>query len=170
MDVVASQWVPLHACADEPEAAVIRSLLEAHGIACVVRGGHHRAMLGALGSYIEVTVLVTAEDRARARALLDAEDMEAPPSSESPGALADGVCAVHGASATTTCTRCGVFLCEQCTRAAAGRCEDCQDRASETGEQRRARRRKLAAWFIILCMVMPTLVSLCVLTLRKLFQ
>ncbi|HSP19571.1 MAG TPA: DUF2007 domain-containing protein [Myxococcaceae bacterium] len=58
--------VPLLSCDSVEEAATYRGVLEAHGVPCVVQGGHHRSLLGMLGSYVEVRLLVPAgrEDEA----------------------------------------------------------------------------------------------------------
>jgi len=55
--------VPLTTCESAEEAATLRALLEAHGIPCVVQGEHHRALLGMLGPYVEVRLLVPAVHR-----------------------------------------------------------------------------------------------------------
>ncbi len=53
-----SDLVLFRNCADNIEASGLRALLEANGIYCVVQGEQHRSMLGALGAYVEVNVLV----------------------------------------------------------------------------------------------------------------
>jgi len=62
--------VPLTTCGSAEEAAALRALLEAHGIPCVVQGEHHRALLGMLGPYVEVRLLVPAVHRPSAAKLL----------------------------------------------------------------------------------------------------
>jgi hypothetical protein len=62
--------VPLVSCASVEEAATFKGLLESHGIPCVVQGGHHRSLLGMLGSYVEVRLLVPAAQEEDARRLL----------------------------------------------------------------------------------------------------
>ena len=58
--------VPLLSCDSVEEAATYKGVLEAHGVPCVVQGGHHRSLLGMLGAYVEVRLLVPAgrEDEA----------------------------------------------------------------------------------------------------------
>jgi hypothetical protein len=62
--------VPVLTCASVEEAATYRGVLEAHGVRCVVQGEHHRALLGMLGPYVEVRLLVPADQEATARRLL----------------------------------------------------------------------------------------------------
>jgi hypothetical protein len=71
--------VKLVGCGNNAEAAFIRSLLEANGIFAYVQGEHHRSMLGMIGAYIDLRVLVRARDLDAARKLLAnaEEDLEA---------------------------------------------------------------------------------------------
>jgi hypothetical protein len=69
--------VLLKTCGDNAEASLTRGLLEANGIECVVQGEQHRSMLGTLGSYIDLRVLVRAADADRARELLAQDEAEA---------------------------------------------------------------------------------------------
>lgn len=62
--------VPLLTCNSAEEASALRALLEAHGIPCVVQGEHHRALLGMLGPYVEVRLLVPAMHRPSAARLI----------------------------------------------------------------------------------------------------
>jgi hypothetical protein len=58
---------------DNIEASALKSLLQAHGILCIVQGEQHRSMLGTLGPYIQLHVLVPASELETARALLETE-------------------------------------------------------------------------------------------------
>ena len=62
--------VPLLSCASPEEAATLRGVLDAHGIQCVIQGEHHRALLGMLGPYVQVWLLVPAEQEEAARRLI----------------------------------------------------------------------------------------------------
>jgi hypothetical protein len=68
----AAELVPLCVCGSTMEASVVRGALEAHDIFCYVQGENHRNMLGMLGPYIEVRVLVRRADRDDAAAVLAA--------------------------------------------------------------------------------------------------
>lgn len=148
----------LKTCGDSAEAATVRSLLDANGIPCVVRGEQHSAMLGGAlgGALIEVAVLVASKDLEQARALLEAE-VEAPAEpSEGQGTTAapdteEALCPVHGARSSATCGRCGTFLCDRCHIQDSGAplCEDCVERQGAGNETRRGNRRKLAAWLVL---------------------
>lgn len=74
-----SDLVLLQTCGDNQEATVLKSRLEAEGIFCVIQGENHRAMLGMMGSYIELRVLVPENELERARNLtvVDAAELEA---------------------------------------------------------------------------------------------
>src|SRR5262249_33597388 len=62
--------VPVLTCSSVEEAATYRGGLEAHGVPCVVQGEHPRALLGMLGPYVEVRLLVPADQESTARGLL----------------------------------------------------------------------------------------------------
>ena len=62
--------VLLTACADPETAALIKAKLQAAGLHVVLQGEQHRAMLGALGSYVEPRLLVKASELDQARALI----------------------------------------------------------------------------------------------------
>ena len=62
--------VPLLTCASPEEAATYKGVLDAHGVPCVIQGEHHRALLGMLGPYVEVRLLVPAGDEVAALRLL----------------------------------------------------------------------------------------------------
>ena len=71
-------WELLFTCNDNQEASVAKSVLEAEGIECVVQGENHRSMLGALGTYIELRVLVPREKWHAAQALFTVQAIETP--------------------------------------------------------------------------------------------
>src|SRR6185369_4102426 len=62
--------VPLLTCASPEEAATYKGVLDAHGVPCVIQGEHHRALLGMLGPYVEVRLLVPEGREAAALRLL----------------------------------------------------------------------------------------------------
>jgi hypothetical protein len=62
--------VPLLTCASPEEAATYKGVLDAHGVPCVIQGEHHRALLGMLGPYVEVRLLVPQGHEATALRLL----------------------------------------------------------------------------------------------------
>lgn len=58
-------------CHDPAEAALVRSMLSAHGVEVVIAGEHHAGMLGMLGgTAIQMDVWVDAEDADQAAALI----------------------------------------------------------------------------------------------------
>ena len=62
--------VPLLTCASVEEAATYKGVLDAHGVPCVIQGEHHRSLLGMLGPYVEVRLLVPEGHEAAALRLL----------------------------------------------------------------------------------------------------
>lgn len=68
-------WVLLRSCRDNAEADVLRSVLKDAGIRCIVQGENHRSMLGFLGPYIELRLMVPGERLQEAKELLDATGM-----------------------------------------------------------------------------------------------
>lgn len=166
----------LTSCRDAVEAAALRSLLDAYGIACVVQGEQHSGMLGPMmgGAIIEVRVLVATKDLERARALLaageQAPEVQAAGLAAPAGAITEeAVCPVHGERSTATCGQCGTFLCERCgARGTPPLCEDCVDRQAGGSELRRKRRRKLVSWVLVGFSLGPFLVFLLALLLHRL--
>jgi hypothetical protein len=77
----ADELVLLTECGSTMEAAVVRGALEANDIFCYVQGENHRSLLGMLGAYIVVRVLVRRADLAAASELLQALRRDA----ENPG-------------------------------------------------------------------------------------
>ncbi len=69
------ELVRLTTAADNIEASAVRSLLEANGVRCVIQGEQHRSMLGILGAYIELNLLVPAIDLDRAQQILSAREV-----------------------------------------------------------------------------------------------
>ena len=66
-----SQMVCVGVIAHDYEAEIISSLLESHSISFIIQGRNHRRMLGMLGAYIEMRILVEREDEGPARAILE---------------------------------------------------------------------------------------------------
>lgn len=78
--------VLLTACPDSQTAALLKAKLEAAGLQVVLQGEQHRAMLGALGAYIEPRLLVKASELDRARAVV-VEDVTETAAETDSGAL-----------------------------------------------------------------------------------
>jgi hypothetical protein len=62
--------VLLTACPDPETAALLKAKLQGAGLHVVLQGEQHRAMLGALGAYVEPRLLVKASELDQARALV----------------------------------------------------------------------------------------------------
>ena len=112
--------VPVLTCASTEEAATFRGVLEAHGVPCVIQGEHHRSLLGMLGSYVEVRLLVPGAHEETARRLLrptltavaDADDQPDPRGARRRRRLAWAAILILGgpslvASALALLARCG---------------------------------------------------------------
>ena len=76
--------VPLLSCASVEEAATLKGVLDAHGVPCVIQGEHHRSLLGMLGPYVEVRLLVPAGQEEAARRLIRPTPTAVPEESELP--------------------------------------------------------------------------------------
>ncbi len=63
-------------CGNNAEASVLRARLEEAGIRSVVQGENHRSLLGPLGAYVELAVLVPEEAADQAREIIDAAESE----------------------------------------------------------------------------------------------
>jgi len=74
--------VKLATCSNNIEASSIQALLEASGIESYIQGENHRAMLGMMGAYIELRVMVAADDLEEARAVLAQAEPEPEPEPE----------------------------------------------------------------------------------------
>ncbi len=155
----------LQTVGDNQEASVVRSLLEAHDIKVVVQGEQHRSMLGMMGSYIELRILVEAEDLDRAKRVIEEAHAAGPAALDeeegSPGALRGALCPVHEQEATATCARCGTFLCGACDPAPElPVCEQCEAIEQTPDEGRTRKRRLRAAVVFLLLFGLPALVAL----------
>ncbi|MFO0576053.1 MAG: DUF2007 domain-containing protein [Polyangia bacterium] len=80
-----ARWVVVRSCRDNAEADLLKSVLADAGIRCVVQGENHRSMLGFLGAYIELRLLVPSESEEEAKLLLAAAESSQDPGTE--GAL-----------------------------------------------------------------------------------
>jgi hypothetical protein len=69
--------IRLYRASNNAEADVIVSLLTSHDIPAVVQGYQHRSLLGFLGPYIQLNVLVSEGDEAEARRLMNELKIEA---------------------------------------------------------------------------------------------
>jgi hypothetical protein len=76
--------VPLLSCGSVEEAATFKSVLEAHGVPCVIQGEHHRSLLGMLGPYVEVRLLVPQGQEAAALRLLRPAPTPVPEEADTP--------------------------------------------------------------------------------------
>lgn len=76
--------VPLLSCASVEEAATYKGVLDAHGLPCVIQGEHHRSLLGMLGPYVEVRLLVPAGQEETALRLLRPAPTAVPAEDELP--------------------------------------------------------------------------------------
>ena len=77
--------VLLTACPDPETAALLKAKLEGAGLHVVLQGEQHRAMLGALGGFVEPHLLVKASELEQARALV-VEDPTGATAEAEPGA------------------------------------------------------------------------------------
>lgn len=77
-DEAARDLVHLRTCNGNDEASLLRSVLEARGIQCHVQGEHHRSLMGLIGTFIELHLMVPAEQADEAARILQ-EAAEAPP-------------------------------------------------------------------------------------------
>jgi hypothetical protein len=83
--------VRIGTCAGPAEAALVRSVFDAHGVQLLIGAEHHAAMLGGLGgAFVRLDLFVDADDAKEAAALLadlrsgahaapDDVDVDAPP-------------------------------------------------------------------------------------------
>ncbi len=76
--------VHLLSCDSVEEAATYKGVLDAHGVPCVIQGEHHRSLLGMLGPYVEVRLLVPAGREDEALRLLRPGPRPAPTEEELP--------------------------------------------------------------------------------------
>jgi hypothetical protein len=65
-----SNMVRIHTAHSQPEADIIKSALEDSEIPTYIQGYNHRALLGLMGPYIELHILVPAVAEAEAREIL----------------------------------------------------------------------------------------------------
>lgn len=82
-------WVVVRSCRDNAEAALLKSVLTDAGIRCVVQGENHRSMLGFLGAYIELRLLVPSDSYEEAKLLLSGAEGSEGAGSEDDDAPAD---------------------------------------------------------------------------------
>ncbi|MBL4634636.1 MAG: DUF2007 domain-containing protein [Kofleriaceae bacterium] len=65
-------FVKLCSARDSAEASFLRSYLESEGITVYIQGENHRSMLGMVGAFIELNVLVASSDYEEANAMMQA--------------------------------------------------------------------------------------------------
>ena len=161
--------VLVRTCGDNAEAALVKSLLTSRGILAVVRGENHRSMLGALGAYIELHVLVPGKQKEEAEKVLEEFDsgaleggVEPDDDAPAPLGLRGAQCAVHGRAANSTCARCGAFLCENCGSGEGIICTACEAKLEreEAGGGRVERRRRIALFMLFIFVGGPALLAL----------
>lgn len=158
---MSDELVFLVECPEPLELASVRGLLEGEGIALVVQGEHHAALLGGPFGNPAVTprVLVGAKDLERARALLAAR----PVLDGAQGDETGGVCAVHEKASVAVCARCGAFLCSDCK--VLGQppvCESCvgiEARSIEAGVSRGQQKKRLVVWGLLFLMALPVIAA-----------
>lgn len=71
------EWVELLRTGDPLQAEMVRELLEGEGIVVATPGLEHRAMLGVIGSHVDIVLQIRGRDLARAREAVEA--LEAAP-------------------------------------------------------------------------------------------
>lgn len=74
------RFKPLTTCANQLESSMLRTALESVDIPVLVQGENHRAMLGSLGSYVEIRVLVPEARLVEAAGILEDLRSESDPS------------------------------------------------------------------------------------------
>ncbi|HUM11048.1 MAG TPA: DUF2007 domain-containing protein [Myxococcaceae bacterium] len=79
--------VPLLSCGSVEEAATYKGVLDAHGVPCVIQGEHHRSLLGMLGPYVEVRLLVPEGQEGAALRLLRPAPTPVPEDADIPDPL-----------------------------------------------------------------------------------
>lgn len=79
-----SDLVFLTSAGNNNEAAILRGYLEHHGIYAYVQGEQHRSMLGMVGAYIELRVMVPAAELETAQQLLELFHSEQEQSEQGP--------------------------------------------------------------------------------------
>lgn len=165
----------LCSASDNAEASALRALLQANDIDAVIQGEQHRSMLGMLGAYIELRILVPTPLLDKAKAVLEAEPIvsdDSPLQQGEGGHFGDGaVCAVHEGVATATCERCGAFLCEAChvTDRAHPLCEACDERVHE-GRGDRSQRRRVLGLIVIAILAGPAAIAIFIELVRALVR
>ncbi len=71
-------FVKLCSASNNAEASFLRSYLESEGITVYIQGENHRSMLGMVGAYIELNVLVASSDFEEASAMMQAFEESQP--------------------------------------------------------------------------------------------
>jgi hypothetical protein len=153
------RFVQLTTAGSHVEAELLRGLLVAQEIPCIINAEGQRTSMGTEAGYSDILVLVPEEQLERARALLDASLV--PDEPEAAASLESGAgCATHEQPAIAVCSRCGGFICAGCGPVGDPPvCPDCVDR-SDDGTARRRRRMLLAAWVMLMVFVgIPVLVN-----------
>lgn len=59
--------VVIHTAHDISEADIIKGMLESEGIPVFVQGYNHRSVLGFVGAYIDINIMVAEQDAERAK-------------------------------------------------------------------------------------------------------
>jgi hypothetical protein len=70
--------IPVYRASNNAEADVIKSLLVSHEIPATIQGYNHRSLLGFVGPYIELNILVPEEKEEDARQLIGELKLEEP--------------------------------------------------------------------------------------------
>jgi hypothetical protein len=78
-DTSADSLVCVSTPGDTIEAQLLRAYLEDHGVFVHLQGEHHRSLLGMVGTFVDVRLLVPAAQAELARSLLERYANETPP-------------------------------------------------------------------------------------------
>lgn len=76
-------WLLSHTAHDNAEADIIKSVLEQEGIPVFLQGYNHRSMLGVVGGYIDINIMVSERDAQRAEQYISEGDVALPSEIES---------------------------------------------------------------------------------------
>jgi len=70
------EMIKIYRARDNIEADLVKSLLESHNINAFIQGYSHRGMLGIVGSYIPLDIMVSEEQEEEARRIIQEGDFE----------------------------------------------------------------------------------------------
>lgn len=64
---MSDEMIVVHVAHDISEADIIKGMLEDEGIPVFVQGYNHRSMLGVVGAYVDINIMVSRDDTERAK-------------------------------------------------------------------------------------------------------